>query len=52
MLAGTYDPNAVRTLGMPTVRPDLRKARAWYEKAAQLGSTEASRRLAALTAQR
>jgi hypothetical protein len=52
MLAGTYDPNAVRTLGIPAVRPDLRKARVWYEKAAQLGSTEASRRLAALTAQR
>jgi hypothetical protein len=52
MLAGTYDPNALRTLGIPAVRPDVRKARAWYEKAAQLGSPEASRRLAALAAQR
>jgi TPR repeat protein len=52
MLASTYDPNALRTLGVPAVRPDLRKARTWYEKAARLGSTEASRRLAALPAQR
>jgi TPR repeat protein len=52
MLASTYDPNALRTLGVPAVRPDLRKARTWYEKAARLGSTEASRRLAALAAQR
>lgn len=48
MLAQTYDP---QVLGKPDVRnitADAAKARRWYERAAQLGSADAERRLAQL----
>jgi hypothetical protein len=44
-LAATFDPIEVKTLGQPDSSPDLEKARAWYLKAKQLGSTEAQVRL-------
>jgi hypothetical protein len=47
-LAATYDPAVHRQLHVVGFRPDVAQARAWYEKAAQYGSAEASRRLAAL----
>ena len=44
-LAGTYDSAVVATLGAVGAFPDPVKARAWYQKAAEQGSTEAARRL-------
>jgi TPR repeat protein len=48
MLGGTYDPNVLRKMGVVGLAPDLEKARAWYTRAAELGSREASQKLAAL----
>jgi hypothetical protein len=48
MLAATYDPDGLRRMGMVGVRPDLEQAKLWYTRAAELGSPEASQRLAAL----
>src|SRR5262249_51610371 len=45
LLATTYDPLLLETRGVIGVAPDIKMARSWYEKAQQLGSTEASRRL-------
>jgi len=47
-LGATYDPSVLRQLHVVGFRPDVAQARAWYEKAAEYGSAEASRRLAAL----
>jgi hypothetical protein len=47
-LAATYDPSVLKALHVVGFRPDIAQARAWYEKAAEYGSAEASRRLAAL----
>ena len=44
-LAGTYDSAVVATLGVVGAFPDAVKARSWYLKAAEQGSTEAARRL-------
>ena len=44
-LAGTFDPNVLKALGVPDGAPDLPQARLWYERAAQLGSPDAQRRL-------
>jgi hypothetical protein len=44
-LAGTFDPNVLRTLGSPELGADVAKARLWYERAQRFGSTEAPRRL-------
>ena len=46
MLAQTYDPDVLGTQDVRNINPDLAMARTWYEKAAQLGSTDAQRRLA------
>jgi hypothetical protein len=48
MLAGTYDPAVLASLRAIGVQGDPAKARAWYAKAAGLGSLEASQRLQAL----
>jgi hypothetical protein len=48
MLGATYDPDGLRRMGMVGVRPDLEQAKSWYARAAELGSREASQRLAAL----
>jgi TPR repeat protein len=47
-LAASYDPTVLRQLHVVGFRPDVAQARAWYEKAVEYGSAEASRRLAAL----
>jgi len=46
MLAQTYDPEVLGTSDVRNIVPDPAKARRWYERAAQLGSTDAQRRLA------
>jgi hypothetical protein len=48
MLAQTYDPDVLGTSDVRNIAPEPAKARAWYQKAAQLGSADAQRRLAQL----
>jgi hypothetical protein len=48
MLAGTYDAQVLGTQDMRSVSPDPAAARLWYQKAAQLGSADAKRRLSQL----
>jgi len=52
MLAGTYDPTVLDRIRAIGVAPDIAKARLWYEKAKNLGSPEAARRLELLVQQR
>jgi hypothetical protein len=51
-LATTYDPTLLEALRVIGVAPDTAMARAWYEKAKELGSTDASRRLELLASAR
>ena len=44
-LAGTFDPNVLKALGLQDGAPDIALASLWYERAAQLGSADAPRRL-------
>jgi len=44
-LARTFDPSALRALGLWDGAPDLAEARLWYERAAKLGSVDAPRQL-------
>jgi TPR repeat protein len=44
-LGVTFDPAYLSEQGVLGFAPDPAEARAWYEKAAQLGSSDASRRL-------
>ena len=48
MLAQTYDPQRLGASDVRSIVPEPAKARAWYQKAAQLGSADAQRRLAQL----
>src|SRR5262249_21526006 len=48
MLGTTFDPGELQRLGAIGARPDLAKARQWYQRAAELGSSAASRQLAGL----
>jgi hypothetical protein len=48
MLAQTYDPDVIGTRDVRNIIAEPAKARAWYQKAAQLGSADAQRRLAQL----
>ena len=48
MLAQTYDPEALGTSDVRNITPEPATARKWYRRAAQLGSSEAQRRLAQL----
>jgi hypothetical protein len=48
-LAATYDPHVLRELKVYSFAADVAMARAWYEKARQLGSSAASRRLEMLS---
>ena len=48
MLAGTYDPLVLGSQDLRSVTPDPEAARVWYQKAAQLGSADAKRRLGQL----
>jgi hypothetical protein len=47
-LGATFDPLVIRRLGAIGTDPDIARARKWYQKAAELGSTAASRQLATL----
>lgn len=44
-LGGTYDPTELAKLKVLGLQPDIAAARQWYDKARQLGSTEAADRL-------
>jgi hypothetical protein len=46
MLAQTYDPVVLGTSDVRNITPEPDKARIWYQRAAQLGSADAQRRLA------
>lgn len=48
MLAGTYDPQVQASQDLRGVAPDPDAAKVWYQKAAQLGSADAKRRLGQL----
>ena len=48
LLAQTYDPEVLGTQDIRNIVPDPAMARVWYQKAAQLGSADAQRRLAQL----
>jgi len=50
-LAATYDPLMLARLGVVGVQPDIEKARAWYQRAENLGLAEATRRLSQLANQ-
>jgi hypothetical protein len=45
MLAGTYDPQVLGAQDMRSITPDPAMARLWYQKAVELGSSDAKRRL-------
>jgi TPR repeat protein len=47
-LAGTYDPAVLAQSHVSGIAPDLAMARMWYEKALNLGHSEAQERLAQL----
>ncbi len=44
-LAGTFDPIVLDKLGLQGQKADIEKARIWYQRAQELGSAAASRRL-------
>jgi len=44
-LGGTYDPEVLREMGVLGFAANPAKAREWYQKAVELGASEASRRL-------
>jgi hypothetical protein len=48
MLAQTYDPTVLGTQDIRNITPDPAMARHWYQRAAQLGSADAQRRLSQL----
>jgi TPR repeat protein len=50
-LAATYDPAALKQIGVVGKHADVAKARSLYEKAERLGSAEATRRLQMLARQ-
>jgi TPR repeat protein len=47
-LGATFDPLVIRRLGVIGIEPDAERARKWYQKAAELGSADASQQLAKL----
>ena len=49
-LAETYDPHELRRWPVRGLKPDLDQARHWYERALQLGASEANARLQRLSA--
>jgi hypothetical protein len=51
-LAGTYNPITLGELHVHGLSPDLATARHWYERANELGSSDASRELQVLTIRR
>jgi TPR repeat protein len=47
-LGATFDPLVIQRLGAVGGEPDAARARKWYQKAVELGSTAASQQLAKL----
>ena len=47
-LATTYDPVELATIQIVGLRPDIKLAVEWYERARQLGANEAAQRLSRL----
>ena len=45
MLAGTFDPNVLKTLGFQEGAADIATARFWYDRAQKLDAAEAPRRI-------
>ena len=45
LLASTFDPIVLREFGVIGLTPDVTQALSWYEKASELGSGEAKRRI-------
>jgi TPR repeat protein len=45
MLGATFDPNVLAELGVVGLAGNRTTARAWYQKAMEFGSAEASRRI-------
>jgi TPR repeat protein len=48
LLAQTYDPDVLGTQDIRNITPEPATARTWYQRAAQLGSADAQRRLSQL----
>jgi hypothetical protein len=48
-LGASYDPIMLQKLGVALLDPDVATARSWYQKAKELGSTEASQELELLS---
>jgi TPR repeat protein len=44
-LGATFDPLILREIGVLGLGPNVAQARSWYQKAAELGSNEAARRI-------
>jgi type IV secretory pathway VirB10-like protein len=51
LLGSSYDPTTFGRLGVLGFEPDLAKAKAWYKRAAEMGSPDAPARLDRLAAQ-
>jgi hypothetical protein len=51
LLGATYDPAFIEKMGAQGIKPDLREARSWYERAKQLGVGDADAKLAELADQ-
>ncbi len=51
LLSATYDPEFIEKVGAQGIRPDPAEARAWYERAKQLGVEGADEKLTALKEQ-
>ena len=47
-LGSTYDPIELSALNVVGLQPDPKEARIWYERARELGATEASARISRL----
>jgi hypothetical protein len=50
-VGATFDPAVLRQMGVLGFAPNVGQARHWYERAVELGSTEAARRIERLPAQ-
>jgi len=48
LLCATYDPAFIEKMGAQGIKPDLKEARSWYERAKQLGVADADAKLAEL----
>src|SRR5690348_7940474 len=48
LLGATYDPAFIQKMGAQGIKPDLKEARSWYERAKQLGVADADEKLAEL----